>query len=309
CEHASENEDCPTKDSSCTWDVLLEGETTTNYLLSEPGEYRLEVRYQNGCFNRFYFKAYENSVTPVVTDKDMACGKPGRIDISNVGEGYEYAIGFGEEDYQVGELAWQAEPSFEITTPGIYGVYIRQSGVEVGQGDREPCLFRGDDVVIEDLQFGFSANAIAPLCFDGKGSIAVSINGALPQYSFWLKDTDGNIIEEHLASQDNFYQFEGQSPGTYIVEVETVDGCSDRKTVVIPKGEELDCTATPHDIACDDGSVTLNIVDGEGEYSYAVWSYTPNEGATAPAINYNNFDDIPASAYFTDENYIVSEGS
>src|SRR5690606_19891841 len=59
----------------------------------------------------------------------------------------------------------------------------------------------------------------------------------------------------------------------------------------------------------DDGSVTLNIVDGEGEYSYAVWSYTPNEGATAPAINYNNFDDIPASAYFTDENYIVSEGS
>src|SRR5690606_36783472 len=208
-----------------------------------------------------------------------------------------------------GELAWQAEPSFEITTPGIYGVYIRQSGVEVGQGDREPCLFRGDDVVIEDLQFGFSANPIAPLCFDGKGSIAVSINGTLPHYSFWLKDTAGNVIEQHLASEDKFYEFEGQSPGTYVDAVETVDGGFDQKTITVPNREKLDFTATPHDIACDDGSVTLNILDGEGASTYAVWAYTPIEGATAPSIHYNYFDEIPASAYFTEENYVASEGS
>src|SRR5690606_19956999 len=146
-----------TKDNSCTWNVEKEGEGADNYTLSGPGEYRLEVRYQNGCFNRFYFKAYENSVSPVVTHKDMACGKPGSIDISGVGDGYEYAIGLGEQDYQPNELVWQDESNFSIDTPGIYGVYIRQSDVVTGEGDREPCLFRGEDVVIDDLTFGFSA--------------------------------------------------------------------------------------------------------------------------------------------------------
>src|SRR5690606_20904310 len=237
----------------CNWQEVGTG---NQYLLSGQGEYRLVVTYENGCFNRFYFKAYENSLSPVVESKDMACGNPGYIEISNVGEGYEYAIGIGEEDYEADELVWQESASFDIETAGIYGVYIRQRDVEVGVGDREPCLFRGEDQVIQDLTFGFTAIPSAPLCFDGKGSIAINISGALPHYSFKLLDSDRNMIEQHLASQDNFYEFSNQTPGDYFVEVSTEDGCWGEKEVEIPNGEKLDFTATPHDIACDDGSVT-----------------------------------------------------
>src|SRR5690606_19059711 len=183
--------DCATKGNSCNWQEVGTG---NQYLLSEQGEYRLVVTYENGCFNRFYFKAYENSLSPVVESKDMACGNPGYIEISNVGSEYEYAIGIGEEDYEAEELVWQESPYFDIDTAGIYGVYIRQKDVQIGVGDREPCLFRGEDQVIQDLTFGFTAIPSAPLCFDGKGSIAVSINGALPHYSFKLLDSDKNVI-------------------------------------------------------------------------------------------------------------------
>src|SRR5690606_8728442 len=108
--------DCATKGNSCNWQEVGTG---NQYLLSEQGEYRLVVTYENGCFNRFYFKAYENSLSPVVESKDMACGNPGYIEISNVGSEYEYAIGIGEEDYEAEELVWQESPYFDIDTAGI----------------------------------------------------------------------------------------------------------------------------------------------------------------------------------------------
>ncbi|MDG3584172.1 T9SS type B sorting domain-containing protein [Galbibacter pacificus] len=310
CSATSTEDDCPTKDNSCTWNDIGTGD---QYELAGPGEYRLEVRYQNNCFNRFYFKAYENSVDPTISTEDIICDTKGSIDISGVGNGYEYAIALASTTFNPNTAAWQNDPSFEVETAGTYNVYIRQVNIDIEDGDREPCLFKFENVVIANRNFSVDVTTNNPNCKDSKGSFVVNVDDARAWYTYVLRDDTGSVVDQEDTSDDNHHEFEGVDPGNYTIEVTTVDGCNFDEPYTIEEAEELilhaDVTAN---INCDDGLVTLSVEGGSPTYSYAIWSYSPSGTATAPAISYSDISEVPGSAY--NENtptnqFPIAEGS
>lgn len=305
CSVASTEDDCPTKDSSCTWEDVGTGD---EYNLSDPGEYRLVVTYKNGCFNRFYFKAYENSVDPTITKEDIICGKPGRIDISGVGSGYEYALALASVSFDPGTATWQTDPSFEVTSSGTYNVYIRQANIDLEDGDREPCLFQFDNVVVAQRNFAVSVTQNDPTC-NNKGSFDINVSGARAWYTYTLKDDSGSVVQTENQAEDNYHLFENLDSGIYSIEVTTMDGCNFKETYTLASYEKLDIVAeVSQNVTCKEGNIQVHSSGGKTPHTYAIWSYVPANGATAPAINYADIDDIPAGAFQTSQIFDVYIG-
>jgi|GEM_PF-1753908 len=295
CSAASIEDDCPSKDNSCTWNDVGTGD---QYELSGPGEYRLEVRYQNNCFNRFYFKAYENSVDPTITKEDIICDTKGRIDISGIGKGYEYAIALSSNVFDPNTATWQDETSFEVEIAGTYNVYIRQANIDLEDGDREPCLFKFENVVITKREFAVDVTVNNPTCSNAKGSFDINVSGARAWYTYVIKDEAGAVVDDENQSDDNFHQFAELDPGTYSIEVTTEDGCtfSEPYTIIAPENMELNAVVSQN-VSCREGNILLNATGGKTPYNYAIWSYIDENGNGGDL--YASVDDIPADAYQT----------
>ncbi|WP_417363194.1 T9SS type B sorting domain-containing protein [Galbibacter sp.] len=294
CEHTSIIDNCPTKDSSCDWNEVG---TVDQYLLSGPGEYRLEVRYQNNCFNRYYFKAYENAVDPKITTENIICKTNGSIDITNVGSGYEYAIALASANFNPNSATWQDVGSFEIENPGTYNVYIRQADLDVEAGDRQPCLFKFENKVITKSNFNVTVTTTNPTCNTDKGSFSINVGDVRGWYTYVLKNGTGtaDIVDKQEAVDDNHHEFNDLNPGTYTVEVTTEDGCTFSHDYTIIPPAPLTITAeVSQNVTCKEGNIQVQSEGGLTPHTYAIWSYEPAVGATAPAISYNSVNDIPA---------------
>lgn len=298
CSAASTEDDCPSKDNSCTWNDVGTGD---QYELSGPGEYRLEVRYQNNCFNRFYFKAYENSVDPTITKEDIICKTKGRIDISGVGTGYEYAIALSSSAFDPSSATWQDTASFDIETAGTYNVYIRQANIDLEDGDREPCLFTFEDVVIAKRNFTVNVSTSNPSCSNTKGSFSVNANDARASYTYVLKDDAGAIVDEEIESDDDHHEFKDLDSGSYTIEVTTEDGCVFAEPYSITPPESLELVAeVSQNVSCREGNILLHSTGGSTPHSYAIWSYVDENGVGGEL--YTEYDEygkpiIPADAF------------
>ena len=44
------SEDCANKNNICTWNTLA---TQNDYTVTDSGQFRVQINYQNGCFSRF----------------------------------------------------------------------------------------------------------------------------------------------------------------------------------------------------------------------------------------------------------------
>src|SRR5690606_8336649 len=288
----SEGENCPTKNNSCTWVEVKAGD---QFLLTEAGEYRLEVRYQNNCFNRFYFKAYENSVDPAVTTENIICESKGSIDINNVGSGYEFAVALATVDFDPNTDTWQDANSFVIETAGTYNVYIRQSDLDLETGDRQPCLFTFENVVISKSNFNVTVETTNPFCNSSKGSFNINAVDARAWYTYVLKDDFGAVVDEEEATDDDNHVFGNLNPGTYTIEVTTEDGCTFSEKYTISPPVPLTITANvSQNVTCKEGNIQVLSEGGTTPHTYAIWSYEPAVGATAPQSTYESVDDIPA---------------
>ncbi|TRZ46049.1 T9SS type B sorting domain-containing protein [Robertkochia solimangrovi] len=283
-------DDCPTRSNSCTWTTVS---TDEDYVLDGPGEYRFVATYQNGCFNRFYFKAYENSVDPVVNKKDIFCDAQGKITVTNVGSGYEFALTNDPGNFNVDSASWQTSNVFDIAAEGVYTVFIRQTGIDFSSSDREPCLFSVPNIAIVNRDFTVDVDVTNPYCPTDMGSISISINDVDPQYSYELRDGDGNLVDTYGPDNDNNYTFTDVPTGDYVVSITTTDGCTYSEEVTIQSSSTLSLTArVSQHIVCDQGNIQMDSNGGKTPHTYAIWSYVPDSDATMPAISYNDFDEI-----------------
>src|SRR5690606_36308906 len=247
----SEGEDCPTKNNTCTWVEVKAGD---QFLLTDPGEYRLEVRYQNNCFNRFYFKAYENAVDPVITTENIICNTKGSIDITNVGSGYEFAVALSSVDFDPNTASWQDASSFVIENAGTYDVYIRQADLDVEAGDRQPCLFKFENKVITKSNFNVTVETTNPFCNSDKGSFNINVVDARAWYTYVIKDDSGTVVDKEEATDDDNHVFGDLNPGTYTVEVTTEDGCTFSHDYTIIPPAPLTITAeVSQNVTCKEG--------------------------------------------------------
>jgi uncharacterized repeat protein (TIGR01451 family) len=210
---AASVEDCPNTDTGCTWNNVGSG---FNFLASDPGEYRLEVTYQNGCFARFYFNVFKNPLDPQYNSTDLICTSPGNITATNMPADYEYQLLDATNGNILVPYSANNGPSFTITSNGAYTVEMRQQAVVDG------CIFRLEDIGILTRNFQVDVVTTDAGC-SGLGQIAISVLDDEPQY-YYEKSQGGTTVDTFGPSTDNNNTFQNLNPGTYDVMATTDDG-------------------------------------------------------------------------------------
>lgn len=253
-------DDCPTINNACTWNAV--GNNAT-YDLSAAGEYR--VRVDGGQY--FYFKVTQNPLDPQLVYEDIICGNPGRVEVTNVPNGYEYSLNSNAGPYQT-------DPFFDIPTAGDYTVWVRL----VGAG-ASACLFPSNTVTLQSLDMEVDVTKSDIQCSGEQGSIDVSVSGVPGFYTYRLIK-DGVTVDTFGPDGADTYTFASVSSGIYTVRVETND-CSvtasddiNGNPIEIGTGiSPLDVSATASDsFGCGATSVDVSLTTsgGTAPYRYSV---------------------------------------
>jgi len=280
-------EDCANKNGTCTWARVESGSTL---LASDPGQYRVIINYQNGCFSRFYFNVFKNPLDPKATISDIICTTPGNITVTNIPANYEFQLLNAATDAVIVPFSANNGPSFSIANNGAYTVEIRQQGVVDG------CLFRLEDLGVLRRDYKVNITTKDTNC-TGLGEIRISAEDVEPQYYFEVSQ-GGVPIDTYGPTDDNDYTFTGLNDGVYDVTVTTDDGCTYTEEITINDLSDLDLTARiSQHITCKEGNIQMESTGGRTPYSYAIWSFVDETGTTV--TSYPSTSDIPVSEYQT----------
>ncbi|WP_373072050.1 hypothetical protein, partial [Zeaxanthinibacter enoshimensis] len=294
----SAGDDCANKNAGCTWNSVGSG---SNYIAGESGKYRILVTYPNGCSERFYFDVFKNPLDPQANVKDIMCGNPGNITVTNMPADYEYQLLDATSGNILVPYSANNGPVFNITSDGLYTVQIRQSGVSGG------CVFQLQDLSIQTRNFEVNTIVSDASCGDF-GSINVSVLDAEPQYYYTLRES-GSLVDDYVPTSDSNYTFEGLRGGTYELEVQTEEGCTYTELLNIESSSsfEIDAVVSQH-ITCREGNIQMQTQGNpKGGVSYAIWNQEDIDGNTI--LSYNSFNDIPASEFQTSVIFdILDEG-
>ena len=247
---------CANTNPSCTWNTVGTG---PNFNVTTAGEYQVIFTYQNGCFRRFYFNVFQNVLDPDIVTTNIVCNTQGTITINNIPSTYEFSLS------PTGPF--QTSNTFNVTSAGVYTVYIQQSGVNGG------CLFEYPNINILEQILDVDVIVEDKLCNDGFGSIRIQINDVNPQYYYQIAQ-GGTTISTFGPSIDNDHLFSNLNPGTYTVTASTDDGCIYTQQVTIQDLSDLDLVATvSQHIGCNQGNIQVNPSGGQPPYNYAIYSY------------------------------------
>jgi gliding motility-associated-like protein len=125
-----------------------------------------------------------------------------------------------------------------------------------------------------NISFSITANVTNPLCNGGTGSIAILVDPPGNSYTYKWNTNPVQTTPNVTALP----------PGDYTVEV-TDKGCTASKTITIKQPDKIviDATTTPATCKAADGSATVQVKGGSGNYLYS-WNTNPVQ-TTATAAN------------------------
>lgn len=307
---SSTGDDCANKNGTCTWTNMT---VQDNYTITDSGEYRVVINYLNGCFSRFYFNVFKNTLDVDFTSEDILCSTPGNIRITNVGSGYGFQLVDASDDSVVVPFSANNGPSFDITNSGSYYVEVTQLDPTSGNPMDGACIFTTEDIGILERDFQVNITPIAAECGE-PGAIDIQALNVLPNYSYELRLDDGSngglgtFIDSQLISPDNTYIFTSVNAGNYIVITTTEDGCTDTQNITVPKIPELSLTAVVTDnITCNPGVITLTPNGGQPspDYFMAIWSKDGTDLYPSPP----NMLNILVTDLYTANNFTFSDAS
>ncbi|MBO9582939.1 MAG: T9SS type B sorting domain-containing protein [Flavobacterium sp.] len=263
------NQNCANESASCTWTRVTTGQ---RYTANQAGQFRLTLNYAGGCFNRFYFNVYTNSLTPTETHKDIICGAPGSITIGGVPAGYEYAI---STDPNGALSAYQTSNVFPINSPNSYTVYIRQIGVTTN-----PCIFTVPNILIRSRDLNISTTVTQPTCKNDKGSIKVGAENIDPQYYYYIYTSGGTLVNSFGPTSSSDYTFANLSSGDYRVRVTNgplgstpAPACDKTVNVTVnpvPAGLNPTAALTVPLTACQNGKIVITTTGGTAPYYHFI---------------------------------------
>ncbi len=148
-----------------------------------------------------------------------------------------------------------------ITLAGDYIVRVRDTNNCDDAIDTPITVTNPDTIVF---------TATPTICYTGNndGTIAVNVTAGNGGYQFRI---DGGPWRTPTPATASTYNFQNLADGTYTVEVRDQFGCplaSNSQTVTV--NPSLNASIDVIDISsCADGSITVNAVGGDGDYSYA----------------------------------------
>ncbi|MGL2987974.1 T9SS type B sorting domain-containing protein [Flavobacterium sp. RSSA_27] len=233
--------------------------TGPNYVANTSGQFRVILRYANGCQSIFYFNVYQNPLNPTFTKKDMICGSPGEISVGGIPTGYEFSLD--------GTNYVPNSPTFAITTPGVYTVYIKQIGVPTF-----PCIFTIPAIVINNRQMNVRTFVTQPTCNGAAdASIKLIAENVDPQYFFSVYK-GATLVNSVGPIMANDYTLPNLGAGTYTVNVSTSPAnCSYTATINIidPAPVQIQANLTKP-LTCTNGEVTVTVTGGTPNFNYYV---------------------------------------
>ncbi|MEL6484808.1 MAG: hypothetical protein AAFP96_08190, partial [Bacteroidota bacterium] len=256
---ADAGDDCANTNAACTWNDIV---TQDNYTITDSGKYRVVINYQNGCFSRFYFNVFKNTLDINHTASDILCSTPGNIRITNVGANYGFQLVNAGNDNIIIPFSANNGPNFDITASGTYKVQVTQLNPSTGDPIPGSCIFETEDIGILERDYQVDITT-APADCNQLGSITVQASNVLPNYNYELRLDDGSnggqgtFVDDRVATTDNTHTFSNVNPGDYIVITTTDDGCTDTQQVTVDEIPELTLTAlTTENITCNAGIIS-----------------------------------------------------
>ncbi|WP_350287513.1 T9SS type B sorting domain-containing protein [uncultured Croceitalea sp.] len=299
-------DDCANKNGSCTWNSVGTG---NNFTLTDSGEYRVVINYQNGCFSRFYVNVFKNELDVAYTSEDILCNTPGNIRITNVGAGYGFSLLNATDDSVIIPYSDNNGPNFNITSSGTYKVQVTQLDPSTGLPIVGSCVFETEDIGILERNFSVDLDSTPADC-NNLGTVTVQALNAAPNYSYELRLDDGSnagqgsLVSTVAATNDNTHTFPNVNPEDYIVITRTQDGCFDSQNITVNRIPQLTLVAnTTDNITCSAGIVNLTPAGGQPnpQYEMAIWSKDGTPLWTDEAS-------IPDAAFDTNTNVLFGYG-
>lgn len=304
---SSTGDDCANKNGTCTWTTSA---TQDNFTITESGEYRVVINYQNGCFSRFYFNVFKNDLDIAYTAEDIVCATDGSIRITNVGAGYGFQLIDATNDNIIVPFSANNGPNFDIDTNGTYKVQVTQLNPITGIPISGSCLFETEDIGIQLRDFSVNLSSTPADC-NQLGTVTVQALNAQPNYSYELRLDDGtngglgSLVSNQPALNDDTYVFANVNPNDYIVVTKTDDGCLDSQQIVVNDTPNLNLIATnSQNITCASGIATLTPSGGAPgtAYQMAIWSKDGVDLYTSPS-------DIPVADLQTTPNILFRDST
>ena len=246
---------CPNTSPTCIWNQIS---TNTQYNVTEGGEYRIYVQYNDNTSERFYFNVFANGLNPSAVITNIDCGTQGSITVNNVPSTYEFSLNSG--------TSWQDSNVFQINSVSTYNVQIRR------KNDTNGCVFNLDDITVGNNSITATTTVLPITCNTSKGGLQVDISNASSTYIFKISQ-GGNLINSSGPITNSTYIFENLDAGTYNIDVtlasisnctysalETVQGFTNiQPNVVVTKN-----------IDCIDGIITTTPSGGNAPFEYSL---------------------------------------
>lgn len=232
--------------------------------------------------------AFEASI---VSSADVACNgdNTGSItfDVDNFGTGgFEYSL---DNFTTVLGSSTTSPQTISGLSSGNYTVYIRDVDNPIAG-----CTVTLNHTVNEPAPVVASASITEQfLCTNTGATITASATGGTPTYEYQLEDTLGGVITTYQSGTT----FASVPAGDYLVRARDINGCLDvidtPITIVAPVTPTFTLTPTACYTGNNDGSIQVDVTDGNGLYQFSInsgpWlTPSPNTATTYTFSNLGN---------------------
>ncbi|WP_206677256.1 T9SS type B sorting domain-containing protein [Capnocytophaga canimorsus] len=248
----------------CRWATQS---TQNNFNVSQAGDYRVSITYQNGCVTTYYFKVTKTEIDPKISRRNIICNTPGRIEVTNVPSNYEYAL---RNSDNVIVVNYQNSNIFHnITNEDSYTVLIRQK--LAADATYKPCILESNPIQIIKMTPKLVVSTTPLACENSKGSIRVQVADALPPYNYVITDATSSIVAQATATQDSDITFSGLNEGTYHIQVTTPDGCNLSKYEEVTRIAPLQVNAqVVRGLMCGTAIIRADVTGGKRDYAFSI---------------------------------------
>lgn len=235
--------------------------------------------------------AFDGAITAYT---DITCNGDADGTITFEAENFDPAIGF---TFQVdGGAVSAAQFASPIT---VNGLAAGTHTIEIVDLRDPSCSVVLNQSLTQPDVVDVSASVTTQLtCTNGGATVTATATGGTPTYEYRLENTAGTVLAAYQSSN----VFNGLTDGDYVIRARDSNACEDATTVITvdpPATIAFDLTPTACYSGNNDGSIQVDVTDGNGNYQFRLnggaWiTPTPSTAIT------HTFSSLTAGTYTID---------